>query len=128
MQPATATAPTQPMAATPKQPPQFQQFCALSTPVRRQCPNNDILHVHPEWSDLEEENDISKQEKEDKPGKEEEEEWHGTRQEQKEQELKSNKSDLETMSSLEKEDTPQLTDSLIGTLPILPPGDEQMDK
>ena len=57
------------------------KFCALSTPVGGQCPNNYLLPIHPEWSDLEEEEkDLNKQE-----GEEKQEDWDGTIQNQKEE-------------------------------------------
>ena len=132
-EPATATVPTQPMTSIPKQSQQPQSFCSLCMPVGRQCPNNYILPMHPEWSDLEEEKDLSKQENEEEQEKKEEEEWDGTRQKEKEQEPKINKSDSETMAPFEnntiKEDSPQLTNTLIRALPISPPEkEEQTDK
>ena len=63
---------------------------------------------------------------------EEEEDWDSTRQNQKEQELESekiSKSDPETIFPFEnsdiKVDTPQITDTLIEALPILPQGEEK---
>ena len=95
--------------------------------IGRQCLNNYVLPIHPEWSDLEGGKDQQKEKEQEK----EEEDWDGARQKQKEKELtgdKIPKADPDTMSPLEnsdtKEDTPQLTDTLVGTLPILPPGEE----
>ena len=82
--------------------------------------------MHPEWLDLEEEKVLSKPEKKEE---QEEQDWDGTQQKKREQELKSDKSNLETVSPSEniniKEDAPQLTDTLIGTLPSLPPEEEE---
>ena len=58
-----------------------------------------------------------------KRSKKKEEDWDGTRQKQKEQELKSNKmSPFENSDT--KEDTLQLTKTLIGALSIMPLGEE----
>ena len=65
VQPVTilATVPNQPVITASWQPQQFPKFCALYTPVGRQCPNNYLLPIHPEWSDPEEEEkDLNKQE------------------------------------------------------------------
>ena len=127
VQPVTvpAVTPTQLMVTVSKQPQQFPNFCGLCTPAGRQCLNNYLLPIHPEWSDdsEEEEKDLNKQNREEK---QEIEDWDSTMQKQKEErelELKQNnmkipKSCPETMSPLETEDTkvhtPQLTDSLVG--------------
>ena len=107
------------------QPQKFPTFCALCTLIGRQCPNNYLFPINPEWSDPEEEEkDINKQE-EGEEKQEEEEDWDGTIQKQKEEkewELKQSnekipKLDPETMSPLEIEDTevhtPQFTDTLV---------------
>ena len=57
-QPVTAMVPTEPVATTSEQFEQCLKFGALCTPVGRQCPNNYILPVYPEWSDPEEEKDF----------------------------------------------------------------------
>ena len=128
-EPVTAAAPTQPATTMSKQPKQSQNFCALWKPVRRQCPNKSMLPIHPEWSDLEGKKDLIKQEN-DEEQENEEEDWDGTRPKEKEQELKSNKTDSETpFKNNIKKDDPQLTDTLIGVLPISPPEEEeQTDK
>ena len=103
-------------------------------PIGRQCPNNYQLPIHPEWSNLEEEKDIRRQQKEEEQEKEEED-WDGTMYNQEEQELKSDKiskSDPEAMPLFENRDTkadiPQLTDKLIGVLPISQPEEEEQMK
>ena len=90
--------------------------------------------MHPEWSDpeAEEQKDLNKQENQEEQEKEEED-LDRTREKEIEQELKSNKLHSETMAHFEnntiKEDSPQLTDTLIGVLPISPPEEEeQTDK
>ena len=83
-QPVTATAPTQPMTTIPRPPHLSQNCCALCMPVGRQCQNNYMLPMHPEWSDPEEEKDLSKQESEGEQEKEEDEDWDSTRQKETE--------------------------------------------
>ena len=85
MQPVTipATLPTQPVVTMSGQTLQVPQFCALCTLIGRQCPNNNLMPIHPEWSDPEEEEkDLNKQE----------EDWDGMIQKQrKKKNEKSNK-------------------------------------
>ena len=50
-----ATAPTQPVVTISGQLQQVPKFCALCTPMGRQCPSNYLLPIHPKWSDPEEE-------------------------------------------------------------------------
>ena len=89
--------------------------------------------MQPEWSDPDEEQDLSKQEKKEEQEKEEEEDMDGTRQKKKNKNSKVTNQTQKTVSPLEnsniKEDSPYLTDTLIETLPILPPEEEeQIDK
>ena len=67
-----ATTPTQPVVTTSDQPQQVPQFCALCKPTGRQCPNNYLLPIHPEWSDPKQEE--NKQEGEEN---QDEEDWDG---------------------------------------------------
>ena len=65
------TAPTLPVVTASGQPQQVPKFCALCTPIGRQCPNNYLLPIHPEWSDPEEEEkDPNKQEDKEKQAEE----------------------------------------------------------
>ena len=50
-----ATAPTQLIVTVAGQPKMFPKFCALCTPIGRQCPNNYLLPIHTNWSDPEKE-------------------------------------------------------------------------
>ena len=61
------------------------KFCALCTSIGRQCPNNYLLPIHPEWSNSEEEEkDLNRQDKEERETQQEED-WDGTIQKQKEE-------------------------------------------
>ena len=73
----TTTVPTQPMTNITEQPKQSQNFCALCTAVGWQCPNNYMLPIHPEWSDLEDEKDLSNHENKEEQEKEKEEDRDG---------------------------------------------------
>ena len=57
VQPVTVpgTAPTQSVITTSGQPQQLPNLCALCTTIGRECLNNFLLPIHPEWSDPEEE-------------------------------------------------------------------------
>ena len=63
-------APTKPVVTTSGQPQQFPKFCALCTLPGRQCLNNYLLPIHPEWSDSEEEEkDLTMQDREEEENK-----------------------------------------------------------
>ena len=79
----SATVPTQPVVTIAGQPQQFPTFCALCTPIGRQCLNNCLLPIHPEWSDSEEEKKGLKEQEEKE--EQEEEVWDGTIQKQKDE-------------------------------------------
>ena len=77
-------APTQPLVNASGQPQQLHKFYALCANLGRQCLNNYLLSIHPEWSDSEEEEkDLIKQGR--KEEKQEREDWHRTKQKQKEE-------------------------------------------
>ena len=62
---------SKPRVTTSRQPQQIPNFCALCTPIGKQCLNNYLLPIHPEWSDPEEEEkDIGRQDREEKGIKE----------------------------------------------------------
>ena len=125
------------MVTTSEQPQQFPKYCALCTPTGRQCLNNYLLPIHPEWSNSEEEEkDLNKQIREEDE-KQEMEDWDSIMQKQKEEKglelkhinMKIPKSGPETMSPLETEDTkvhtPQLTNTLVGKTKEISEKEEQ---
>ena len=55
------------MVSTSGQTQQVPNFFVLCTPIGKQCPDNYLLPIHPEWSDSEEEEkDLNRQEEKEK--------------------------------------------------------------
>ena len=100
---------------------QLPKLYALCTTIGRQCPNNYLLPIHPEWSDPEEEEkDLNEQEEKENKKKFGMVQLKNRRKKKNSNKVRRNfsKSDPEAMFPLETEDvevhTPQLTDTLIG--------------
>ena len=91
VQPVTisATAPTHLIVTTSAQHQQFPKFVPYVHPYT-QCTNNYLLHIHPEWSDPEEEKKELNEQEEGEEKQEEEEDWDGTIQKQKEKKKNEN--------------------------------------
>ena len=112
-------------------------MCALCTPTGRQCLNNNLLPIHPEWSDSEEEEeDLNKRRRRRKRRNGRLGQYPTKQKVEQELELqkinmKISKSGPETRSTLETKDTKvhtsHLTDTLIGKTKEITEKEEQKD-